>query len=436
LATNKQLKRELGLVGAILTGLGSIIGTGVFVSTAIATESAGSAVVISVILAAVVAIANGLNSAQLAANHPVSGGTYEYGYRYLNGWLGFSAGWMFLMAKSASAATATMGIAEYILSLLALSDRNLITWIALGVLLLMTVIVYSGIRQSNRANMLIIGTTLSVLTLYIVSAFVLNSNPPAPRATNNLPNGIVGVLQATALIFVAYTGYGRIATLGEEVIEPRRTIPRAMIFALGLTMVLYVLVTTASLHTIGYQAFAQTTAQATAPLVIVSQSITVPSLPTIVSIGAVTAMLGVLLNLILGLSRVFLAMGRRKDLPAMFAHINAQGTTPTVAVWGTAGLIALIVLVAGDIRVAWSFSAINVLIYYGITNLSALQLQRDERMFPRWVTILGLVMCLFLTFWISVSVYGVVIILLIIGLGIKLGVNRYYRGLRTGENAV
>jgi len=203
-----------------------------------------------------------------------------------------------------------------------------------------------------------------------------------------------------------------------------------------LTMVLYVLVTTASLHTIGYQAFAQTTAQATAPLVIVSQSITVPSLPTIVSIGAVTAMLGVLLNLILGLSRVFLAMGRRKDLPAMFAHINAQGTTPTVAVWGTAGLIALIVLVAGDIRVAWSFSAINVLIYYGITNLSALQLQRDERMFPRWVTILGLVMCLFLTFWISVSVYGVVIILLIIGLGIKLGVNRYYRGLRTGENAV
>jgi APA family basic amino acid/polyamine antiporter len=340
------------------------------------------------------------------------------------------------MAKSASAATATMGIAEYILSLLALSDRNLITWIALGVLLLMTVIVYSGIRQSNRANMLIIGTTLSVLTLYVVSAFVLNSNPPAQRATNNLPNGIVGVLQATALIFVAYTGYGRIATLGEEVIEPRRTIPRAMIFALGLTMVLYVLVTTASLHTIGYQAFAQTTAQATAPLVIVSQSITVPSLPTIVSIGAVTAMLGVLLNLILGLSRVFLAMGRRKDLPAMFAHINAQGTTPTVAVWGTAGLIALIVLVAGDIRVAWSFSAINVLIYYGITNLSALQLQRDERMFPRWVTILGLVMCLFLTFWISVSVYGVVIILLIIGLGIKLGVNRYYRGLSTGENAV
>jgi len=298
LATNQQLKRELGVVGASLTGLGSIIGTGVFVSTAIATESAGSAVVISVILAAMVAIANGLNSAQLAASHPVSGGTYEYGYRYLNGWLGFSAGWMFLMAKSASAATAAMGIAEYVLSLSGLADRSLITWIALGVVLLMTVIVYSGIRQSNRANMLIIGTTLTVLTLYVVSALLLNTNPPAPRATNSLPNGIVGVLQATALIFVAYTGYGRIATLGEEVIEPRRTIPRAMIFALGLTMVLYVLVIIASLHTIGYQAFAQTTAQATAPLVIVSQSISVPYLPTILSIGAVTAMLGVLLNLI------------------------------------------------------------------------------------------------------------------------------------------
>ncbi|MFZ4826324.1 MAG: APC family permease [Phototrophicaceae bacterium] len=436
MATNQQLKRELGVVGASLTGLGSIIGTGVFVSTAIATESAGSAVVISVILAAMVAIANGLNSAQLAASHPVSGGTYEYGYRYLNGWLGFSAGWMFLMAKSASAATAAMGIAEYVLSLSGLADRSLITWIALGVVLLMTVIVYSGIRQSNRANMLIIGTTLTVLTLYVVSALLLNTNPPAPRATNSLPNGIVGVLQATALIFVAYTGYGRIATLGEEVIEPRRTIPRAMIFALGLTMVLYVLVIIASLHTIGYQAFAQTTAQATAPLVIVSQSISVPYLPTILSIGAVTAMLGVLLNLILGLSRVFLAMGRRKDLPTIFAHINTQGTTPTVAVWGTAVLIAIIILVVGDIRVAWSFSAINVLIYYGITNLSALQLQREERMFPRWVTILGLVMCLFLTVWISVSVYTVVLILLAVGLAVKFAVNSYYARLGTGKNAV
>ena len=436
MATNKQLKRELGIIGAILTGLGSIIGTGVFVSTAIATQSAGSAVVISVMLAAIVAIANGLNSAQLAANHPVSGGTYEYGYHYLNEWFGFSAGWMFLMAKSASAATAAMGIAEYLLSVLNLPNQDLIIWIALGVVFIITVIVYSGLRQSNRVNMVIIGTTLTVLVLYVISAFVLNTNPRAPRAEDILPNGVIGVLQATALIFVAYTGYGRIATLGEEVIEPRRTIPRAMIFALGITMVLYMLVITASLHTIGYQAFAQTTTQSTAPLVTVSQSMSVPYLPTILTIGAITAMLGVLLNLVLGLSRVLLAMGRRKDLPAFFAHINAQGTTPTVAVWGTAVLIAVIILVAGDIRVAWSFSAINVLIYYGITNLSALQLQRDERMFPRWITLFGLVMCLFLTVWISISVYSVVIILFIIGLVIKFGVNRYYARLRTGENAV
>jgi len=129
-------------------------------------------------------------------------------------------------------------------------------------------------------------------------------------------------------------------------------------------------------------------------------------------------------------------MGRRKDLPTIFAHINTQGTTPTVAVWGTAVLIAIIILVVGDIRVAWSFSAINVLIYYGITNLSALQLQREERMFPRWVTILGLVMCLFLTVWISVSVYTVVLILLAVGLAVKFAVNSYYARLGTGKNAV
>ena len=119
-----MLKRELGIFGATLMGLGSIVGTGVFVSIGIAAEIAGPGVIVAVAIAALVAVCNGLNSAQLAANHPVSGGTYEYGYKYLNPWLGFTAGWIFLLAKTASAATAALGFAGYFLNAVGVADRT------------------------------------------------------------------------------------------------------------------------------------------------------------------------------------------------------------------------------------------------------------------------------------------------------------------------
>ncbi len=158
--TPKLLKRELGVPGAILMGLGSIVGTGVFVSLAIAAGIAGPAVILAVAIAALVAICNGLSSAQLAANHAVSGGTYEYGYRYLNPWLGFIAGWLFLLAKSASAATAALGFAGYLLNALGLSRQEWLVPLALGTVLVLTLVVLSGIQRSNQVNIAIVSITL------------------------------------------------------------------------------------------------------------------------------------------------------------------------------------------------------------------------------------------------------------------------------------
>ena len=124
----------------------------------------------------------------------------------------------------------------------------------------------------------------------------------------------------------------------------------------------------------------------------------------IIAFGAVTAMLGVLLNLLLGLSRVLLAMGRRRDMPAITATLNADGTTPTVAVIAIGALISGLVLI-GDVKTTWSFSAFTVLIYYSLTNLSALQLRDDERLFPRWVSWMGLGACLFLAFWVEWQIW-------------------------------
>ncbi|HLS27154.1 MAG TPA: amino acid permease, partial [Opitutales bacterium] len=182
----------------------------------VAAGIAGPAVILAVALAALVAICNGLSSAQLAASHPVSGGTYEYGYKYLNSWLGFTAGWMFLLAKSASAATAALGFSGYLLSALDLSYDYLIP-VALAAVLLFTFIVLSGIHRSNVVNIVIVSLTLLALTFFIVAGAPMVSRvnlTPFFDSAAETDASLAALFHASALMFVAYTGYGRIATLG------------------------------------------------------------------------------------------------------------------------------------------------------------------------------------------------------------------------------
>lgn len=421
--TPAMLKRELGVFGAVLMGLGSIVGTGVFVSIGVAAGVAGPAVILAIVVGAMVATFNGLSSAQLAANHPISGGTYEYGYRYLNPWLGFTAGWMFLLAKSASAATAALGFAGYLLVALGVENAALIIPLALGAVLVLTIVVLTGIRRSNVTNTIIVSMTMVVLALFIVLGFP-NAIANAPTNLSNFfasgPDSTRGpvpsFLYASALMFVAYTGYGRIATLGEEVREPRTTIPRAIITTLVFTMLLYGLVGFVAVSAAGVNVLSEAVQGRAAPLEIAAQGFGIPFLPQIVAVGAVTAMLGVLLNLILGLSRVLLAMGRRLDMPKATANLNKAGTTPYVAVI-VMGLVIGGLVLLGDVRTTWSFSAFNVLIYYSLTNLAALQLTDEERLFPRWVSVAGLAFCFFLAFWVQIEIWLIGLGLLALGLG-------------------
>lgn len=414
-APHPQLKRELGVLGATLMGLGSIVGTGVFVSIGIAAGIAGPAVILAVVIGAIVATCNGLNSAQLAANHAVSGGTYEYGYKYLTPWLGFTAGWMFLLAKTASAATAALGFAGYLLNITGLSSIWVVPTALLAVVVL-TLIVLTGIRRSNTANIVIVSVTLLSLGFFILVCL-----PRAATAgVDNLSPFFIGdigtVLHASALMFVAYTGYGRIATMGEEAREPRKTIPKAMIVCLILTMLLYIAVAVVGIGAVGADVLGKATGQAkAAPLEAAVRSVAGSGGAVVLAIGAMTAMLGVLLNLILGLSRVLLAMGRRRDMPRILARLNQQQTTPYWAVLVVGGAIALLVLL-GNVKTTWSFSAFNVLIYYAITNLAALRLLPQERLYPQWVAWLGLGSCLFLAFWVESSIWQLGLGLIVAGL--------------------
>lgn len=420
MTTTTQLQRQLGVFGAVMMGLGSIVGTGVFVSIGIGAGIAGPAVIIAIAIGALVATCNGLNSAQLAANHPVSGGTYEYGYHYLNPYLGFTAGWMFLLAKSASAATAALGFSGYLIDALNL-ETNLLVPIALLAVIALTLIVLSGLRRSNVINITIVSVTLSTLVFFVVLGVPvvlqsdINHYNPFFIEPASFGGVIQSILHASALMFVAYTGYGRIATLGEEVREPRQTIPRAIITTLVFTMLLYISVAIVGVGVSGAETLSEAASADAAPLETAAGNFDLGIAPQIIAIGAITAMLGVLLNLILGLSRVLLAMGRRNDMPPRVATLNASGTTPTVAVIVMGTFIGALVLI-GDVRTTWTFSAFNVLIYYAITNLAALQLKDEERLFPRWVAFLGLGFCLFLAFWVEVEIWLLGLGLIAVGL--------------------
>ncbi len=434
----QELRRDLGVWGAMMMGLGSIVGTGVFVSIAIAAGIAGTNVVFAIALAAVVAICNGLSSAQLAANYPISGGTYEYGYRLLPNVLGFVAGWMFLFAKSASAATAALGLSGYILLGVDQSGRFITTALGIGVLLLLTLLTLVGIKRTSGINIAIVSVTLATLLCFVV----MGAPAAVASAPENLPilvsfskifnpgDAGASLLHATALMFVAYTGYGRIATLGEEVKDPRRTIPIAVVTTLAVSMLLYLLVALVAVGTVGADTFAAASKNHIAALRIVADQFPQPWVGIVISVGAVTAMLGVLLNLILGLSRVMLAMARRKDMPQRCADVSKSGGVPIPATLSVAAIIGLLVLV-GDIKLTWSFSAFAVLIYYSITNLCALQLKQAQRIFPIWTAWVGLVACLTLAFWVDRQVW-------FLGLGLlTLGLLWFFiaERLRTGASA-
>jgi len=368
-----SLRRELGLGGAVVTGLGSILGTGAFVSIGLASSVWGDTVLLALPLAAVVAVFSGLSSAFLAGRFPVAGGTYEYGYRTLSPWLGFSAGWLFILAKTASAASAALGIALYLGS-----GSPLVPVVFAAAV---TTLVAFGLRRTTWVNSALVGVTMLAIAWFAVSGLVGNELAMLDLSPFDESSSL---LAAMAFLFVAYTGYGRIATLGEEVHRPDRVIPLAVVVTLAIAAILYIAIAVGGRATGGEHWGA-----------LIEPGFT--GAP-VVRIGAVTAMIGVLLNLVLGLSRVWLAMGRRGDMPARLAVLDRR-TQPVAAIVVSGALIAATTLL-GDISLAWTFSAMTVLLYYGLTNLSALALDRGRA--TAWA---GLVSCLGLSLFVPLEVW-------------------------------
>lgn len=382
MGTAGGLKRELGLAEAVAVGLGAIVGAGLFVVTGVAAGVAGPAFLIGLALAAGVAACNAMSSAQLAATFPQSGGTYEYGYRLLHPLLGFSAGWMFLASKLAAAGTVALGFAGYLGALLPFLPQRVSAVVAIVAL---TGVNYVGIKKAGRLNIAVVAITLLSL-LYFVIAGV-----PAFRADNLLPfspNGWPGILESAALLFFAYTGYARLATLGDEVRSPRRTIPLAIMLSLGIAALLYGSVALVAVGAVG----APELAASSSPLQRAALSFGARGASRAVAVAATTAMLGVLLSQILGISRMLYAMAQRGDMPTALGHVHPRFSVPDRGILLT-GAVAVLVALLGTLQAIVSAAAFTILVYYSITNIAALRLQPERRRYPQWVAIAGLAGC-------------------------------------------
>jgi basic amino acid/polyamine antiporter, APA family len=383
-----RLERRLGVADAVVIGLGSMLGAGVFAAVGPAAGAAGSWLLAGLALAGAVAYANASSSAALAAVYPESGGTYVYGRRRLGPFWGFLAGWAFLAGKLASCAAMALTLGSYV-------APGMARPVALAGLAAVTVANYLGVHRTVAATRVVVGVVLAALAA-AVAGMLLGGQADLANLTTRAGGGAgaYGVLQAAGLLFFAFAGYARVATLGEEVADPARTIPRAVPLALGIVLAVYAVVCAAALLAAGPAALATSPA----PLAEAVGAGGLAGLEPVVRGGAAVASLGVLLSLQAGLSRTGFAMAANHDLPAALAAVHPRYRVPHRAELAVAALVAL-ALLAVDLRGAIGFSSTLVLVYYAVTNAAAWTLESSEqrqRRRPRWRAGAGLAGCLVL----------------------------------------
>ena len=379
-----MLARRLGTGDAVVIGLSSMVGAGVFAAFAPAAAAAGSALLVGLALAAVVAYCNAVASAQLAAEYPTSGGTYIYGRERLGAWWGFLAGWGFVIGKTASCAAMALTFAAYALPGSGWLQRA----VGAAAVAALTLVNLRGITRTAGVARVLVSGSFVALALVVLVALASGTASAANLAPGDAPSGPVGVLQAAGLLFFAFAGYARIATLGEEVRDPARTIPRAIPLALGIAVVVYAAVGASALAILGPSRLAV----AAAPLAAVVDAAGAAWAEPIVRIGATVASLGALLALIAGIGRTALAMGRHGDLPRLLGDVDPRQQVPRNAELAVAAAVVLLVALT-DLRNAIGFSSFGVLVYYGIANAAAFTQRAPHRRWPRLLNVAGGVGC-------------------------------------------
>jgi APA family basic amino acid/polyamine antiporter len=383
MATQGSLQRQLGLADAVVVGAGSMIGAGVFAAWSPAADAAGTGLLIGLVLAGFVAWCNATSSAQLAAIHPESGGTYVYGRRQLGPAWGHLAGWGFVVGKTASCAAMALAFGAYVWP----QQERLVAVLAVIAIAAVNV---GGLERTAFVTRILLGISLVALLAVVIAAWT-GDGTSLDRITP-IDASAYDILQSAGLLFFAFAGYARIATLGEEVRDPEITIPKAVPRALLFVLAVYLVVGVSAVSAVPPDVLAATDA----PLRAVVETVGRDALAPVVRVGAAIATLGVLLNLVPGVSRTMLAMARQRELPGWFAHVDGRRNLPLRAETTVVIVVGVLVSLLG-LRSAIAVSGTAILTYYAITNASALTLTAEQRRWPRWVAVAGLIGCITLT---------------------------------------
>ncbi len=391
------LVRGLGPVRATGVGLSAMIGAGLFVALGPVLAEAGSNARWAILAAALVAGCNAASSARLAARHPTSGGTYVFARRQLDPTAGFLAGLMFVVGKTASCAAMALAVGVHLWPAHA-------SLVAIVVVVVLTVVNLLGVQRSGDVALVL--TTFVIIALLAVVAATATSPAAAGGTPEGADPGVGGVLAGAALMFFAFAGYARLATLGEEVRSPARTIPVASAVGFAIVTALYLLAAETVLRALPLA----TAASSPRALADAAETTGPAWAEPVVAVAAVGAAGGALLTLLLGVSRTALAMARDRNLPTPLRRVNDHGV-PWVAEVGVAGAVIVALPLVGVADVI-GLSAACILLYYALTNLAAFTLPGA---LGRAIAIAGLLGCFALFF--SLPAVAVAVAAALAGLG-------------------
>lgn len=362
-----ELKRTLNLFDSISIGIGAIVGAGIFVVVGIAIGYAGPAIVVSMIVAAIVASFTAFSFAELGSAIPKQGGVYTFAYEIASPATGFVVGYLWLFAQIVAGAAISLGFAGYFVAVFPSLSLKMV---AVSIILALTALNLVGIKQSAMVNNALVLTKIVIICLFVAFGIprisLSNYSPFAP-------NGFVGVLQGAGFIFFAFLGFGRIAMLGEEVRNPNRTLPWSILLSFATSAIIYVLV---GLTATGLQDY-RLLAQSSSPIADAAEVVGVPALVGVVSLGALIATVSVLLTTVLGLSRVSFAMARNGQIPKVIAKIHPRFGTPYVAVLIMGTLMAILALVF-DLRQTSAITSFSILSTHVVLNYCAIRVRKKK----------------------------------------------------------
>ena len=379
---NEGLKPTLGLWDATAISIGAIVGAGIYVVTGIAAGSAGSALIVSMLLAAAISMLTAMSFAELTAWKPIEGSIYEYTYQLISPFAGFLTGWMWVISNTFAGAAVSLGFASYLCALFPALPPNLV---AAVFCFLFTVLNFLGIRQSAVLNNVLVAAKLSILGFFVIYGF-FHINPSNFASFNPFQ---AGVLSGAFYIFFAYGGFARVAVIAEEVKDAKRNVPRAIMLSLAISTVVYILVGFVAVGLVDASRLASSSSPLAEAISVTNNSFAFYT----VSAGGLIATASVLLTAILGVSRMAYAMARRKDLPQALSRLHPKYGTPHLSIWIVGVTIILLVLFV-DITKVVAISNFALLFYYTLANVSALRLKAHNRMYPKIVSVLGATSCM------------------------------------------